>query len=259
MKSKISVFIPVRLKSKRLKYKALKKIGKKFSINRCIDNALKIKNINDVVVMTSKLKQDDPLKNIHFKKGVKFYRGDANNLFLRFLNAAKKFNVKTIIRVTGDNPFISPEIINILIKSHKKNKADFTIAKNFAIGTSGEIIEVSSLKKLYSNIKKNNFSEYMTMFFLDNSNFFKLNLVKIPKRFDRKYRLTLDYKEDLMMFNELVLKLNEKKLKINLLNIFKILDKYKSINKINSKKKVVYYNKNFRKNILKYTKLKYIK
>ena len=99
----------------------------------------------------------------------------------------------------------------------------------------------------------------MTMFFLDNSNFFKLNLVKIPKRFDRKYRLTLDYKEDLMMFNELVLKLNEKKLKINLLNIFKILDKYKSINKINSKKKVVYYNKNFRKNILKYTKLKYIK
>ena len=40
-----------------------------------------------------------------------------------------------------------------------------------------------------------------------------------------------------MMFNELVLKLNEKKLKINLLNIFKILDKYKSINKINSKKK----------------------
>ena len=85
MKSKISVFIPVRLKSKRLKYKALKKIGKKFSINRCIDNALKIKNINDVVVMTSKLKQDDPLKNIHFKKGVKFYRGDANNLFLRFL------------------------------------------------------------------------------------------------------------------------------------------------------------------------------
>ena len=164
--------------------------------------------------------------------------------------------MKTIIRVTGDNPFISPEIINILLKSHKKHNADFTIAKNFAVGTSGEVIEVSSLRKLYSKIKISKFSEYMTMFFLDNKNSFKLNFVKIPRKFTRKYRLTLDYKEDLQMFNKLVLKLREKKLKINLLNIFKILDKYKSINKINRKKKIVYNTNKFRKKILKYTKIK---
>ncbi len=165
MKPNTSVFIPVRLKSKRLKNKALKKIEKKNSIVWCAESALKIKNIKNVVVMTSKLKQDNPLKLINFKKNIKFFRGDANNLILRFLDAARKFKVKTIIRVTGDCPFISHEILDFLLKSHKKNNADFTAAKNYSVGTSGEIIEVSALKKLNKNIKNFKFSEYMTIFF----------------------------------------------------------------------------------------------
>ena len=257
MKPNTSVFIPVRLKSKRLKNKALKKIEKKNSIIWCAESALRIKNIKNVVVMTSKLKQDNPLKLINFKKNIKFFRGDANNLILRFLDAARKFKVNTIIRVTGDCPFISHEIMDFLLKSHKKNDADFTAAKNYSVGTSGEIIEVSALKKLNKNIKNFKFSEYMTFFFLDNPKFFKLNLVNLPKKYIRDYRLTLDYKEDLKMFNKLVLRLKEKKFKINLLNIFKVLDKYKSLNKINSKKKLVYISKKFRKDILKFTKIRH--
>ena len=59
------------------------------------------------------------------------------------------------------------------------------------------------------------------------------------------------------MFNELVYKLREKKLKINLSNIFKILKSFKYIDKINNKKKLIYNSRKFRKNILKYTKINY--
>lgn len=257
MKQNISVFIPVRLKSKRLKNKALKEIEKKISIKWCAENSLKIKNIQDVIVMTSKLKKDNPLKKINFGNSIKFFRGDSNNLILRFLSAAKKFNVKTIIRVTGDCPFISHEIMNYLLKSHKNKNADFTAAKEYAVGTSGEIIEVSALKKIYKSLKDLRYSEYMTMFFLDNPEIFKLNLVNLPKKYIQNYRLTLDYKEDLKMFNELVYKLREKKLKVNLSNIFKILKSFKYIDKINNKKKLIYSSNKFRKNILKYTKIDY--
>ena len=126
---------------------------------------MKIKNIKNVIVMTSKLKQDNPLKKINFGNRIKFFRGDANNLILRFLSAAKKFNVKTIIRVTGDGPFISNEIIKYLLNSRLIVNADFTAAKNYAVGTSGEIIEVSALKTIYRNLKDLRYSEYMTMFF----------------------------------------------------------------------------------------------
>ena len=95
------------------------------------------------------------------------------------------------------------------------------------------------------------------MFFLDNPEIFRLNLVSLPKKYIQNFRLTLDYKEDLRMFNELVYKLREKKLKINLSNIFKILKSFRYIDKINNKKKLIYNSRKFRKNILKYTKINY--
>ena len=49
----------------------------------------------------------------------------------------------------------------------------------------------------------------MTFYFLNNPKYFKLNIVDLPKIFIRNYRLTLDYKEDLEMFNKLFTKLNQ--------------------------------------------------
>jgi N,N'-diacetyllegionaminate synthase len=93
---------------------------------------------------------------------------------------------------------------------------------------------------------KNNITEYMTFYFLNNKEFFKINIVDLPKNFVRNYRLTLDYKEDLQMFNELFFYLKKRKLKCNLKNIFQILDDDRRIRKINSSMKLIYKsNKKF--------------
>ena len=125
----IAVFVPVRLKSKRLKLKALKKISNTESIKWCLNCSSQIKKIKRVFLLTSFLKKDDGLTKIKYKKGIKVFRGDPTDLFKRFLDAARKYKVKTIIRVTGDCPFISKEIMNYLLKSHLKKKADYTAAK----------------------------------------------------------------------------------------------------------------------------------
>ena len=89
------------------------------------------------------------------------------------------------------------------------------------------------------------------MFFLDNPKYFKINLVNLPKKMIRNYRLTLDYKEDLLMLNELYKIIHQKKLRTNLNNIFSILDKNKYLDKINNTRKQVYNSTTFRKRILK--------
>ena len=94
------------------------------------------------------------------------------------------------------------------------------------------------------------------MFFLDNPKTFNLNLVSLPKKFTRNFRLTLDYKKDLDMFNEIYKKSKEIKKKLKINNIFYILDKYKYISRINKNLKLLYTSKNFRKKIRKFTKLK---
>ena len=90
----------------------------------------------------------------------------------------------------------------------------------------------------------------MPWYFLNNKNYFKINLVDLPKNLIRSYRLTLDYKEDLLMFNNLAKKQKKNFSFINKRNL-KILDKNKKISKINAKFKLIYLTKNFQNKLKK--------
>ena len=49
----------------------------------------------------------------------------------------------------------------------------------------------------------------MTWYMRNNPEFFSLNILDLPEELVRDYRLTLDYQEDLDMFNVLFNKLEE--------------------------------------------------
>ena len=68
MKKKIGFVIIGRLKSKRLPNKLLKKNRKKSVLEHSIDRAKKIKIIKNIILCTSKLKQDDKITQIAKKK-----------------------------------------------------------------------------------------------------------------------------------------------------------------------------------------------
>ena len=80
----------------------------------------------------------------------------------------------------------------------------------------------------------------MTWYVMNNKKYFKINNVTLPKNLSRNYRLTLDYPEDLKMFNLLYEKLNKKKLKVNLSNIFHIMDKDRKLRNINKNCKLIF-------------------
>lgn len=239
-KKRIGIIIAGRLKSTRLPSKALLKIDGKESIVRCLESCLKVKEANEVILATSYLKQDKPLKKFSLKNKVKVFCGHPEDVIQRYLEISKKLKIDVIIRGTADCPYISNEIVSILLKSHFKNKSDFSYAINPAIGTSVEIYNTDTLKKIKKIKKNTSYSEYMTWYVMNNKNFFRINAVRLPKELSRKYRICLDYKEDLLMLNQLFKKLKEKKLKITLKNIFLILDKYKSLASLNKNCKLVY-------------------
>ncbi len=239
-KAKIGIIIAGRTKSKRLKNKALKKIYKKTSIERCLESCLKIKSAKKVILATSYLKSDDSIAKLKFKKGIKTFRGHPNDVIDRYIKAAKKYNLNVIIRGTADCPYVSSEIADYLIESHFNSGADFTFASNAAPGTSVEIYNLGTLEFIKEKKPNTNLSEYMTWYVMNNAKFFNINKVILPNKLSRKYRLTLDYIEDLKFFNVLFKKLYKKKLHINLNNIFKILDKNRNLININKNCKLVF-------------------
>ena len=203
------------------------------------DNVIQTHGMN-IAITTSTDKEDKILEKYCNKHSIKFFQGSKDNVIKRYIDAAKKFKVNTIIRITGDCPEISNEITNILLNKHLKTNSDYTVAKNSPIGFSGEILNLSSLKKIIKKKPRAYLSEYMTYYFTNNSKIFKLNFVNLPKYMQKKYRMTIDYKKDLIFFKELYKCFEKEKIEFNSKNLNLIINKYKYLNNINSNLKLTY-------------------
>ena len=233
-KATIATVVACRLKSTRLPRKALLCIGNLPSVERCIKNSLLYRNVNHTVLATSFLEDDAELKNHTYSDNVLFFAGDPEDVIKRYIEAVEPLKADIIIRKTADCPFPSPEILDILLKQHFLAGADYTAARKSAVGTASEIMNVSALKKIKAYFPQAAYSEYMTWYFKNNPEFFRLNLVDLPESLVRDYRLTLDYQEDLDMFNCIQNYLDENKVKYSIENIFEFLDAHPEISSINS-------------------------
>lgn len=237
-KARIGVIIACRMKSTRLKQKAILPIGEYSSIERCILNCKKIKSAAEVILATSTLKEDQVLKKYARKHKIKFFAGDPEDVIKRFLGAAKKYKLDIIIRVTGDCPVVSYEMAEYLLAKHFLAGADYTGPKEFAVGQNSEIYNVLALKKIIKYLGDARYSEYMTWYMFSNKDVFDVQLVNLPKDWIRPYRLTLDEQSDLDMFNELFKRLGKQEPSVK--NIFNILDNNSYIPKINRSAQLKY-------------------
>ena len=200
-KANIATIIACRLKSTRLTKKALLKIGDLTSVEFCLKNAMRFDNVNSTILATSTVEEDAPLVNYTYSPSVIFHTGDPDDVIQRYLDATRKYKIDVIIRVTADMPFIDNEICQLLLKKHFENGADYTVGKEAAVGTNLEIISVQALEKVKSFFPRADYSEYMTWYFQNNPEHFRLQFVELPKELVRDYRLTLDHQEDLEVFN----------------------------------------------------------
>lgn len=257
-KSNIGVIVAGRMKSSRLKNKAILKINNIPSIELCLLNCLKIRDVSKVILASSTLPEDSLLKNYTLNGKVEFFQGHPDDVILRFLKASEKYDLDVIIRVTADCPIISPEIAEFLLKAHFEKGADYTAPKDYSVGTNCEIYNVQMLKNIIGLLGNAKHSEYMTWYAQNNADIFKINIVDLPKEYVRTYRLTLDYEEDLKMFNELFKKLKHLKKEASLTDIFETLDTYPEIPSINNHITLVYRtDKKLIEKLNKLTKIKY--
>ena len=113
-----------RLNSKRLKNKALLKIYKdKCLVEKVIQNTLKIKAIENIILVTTRSERDKIFEKKFQKYPIKFFYGSTNNLIKRTIDCSKKFHFDYFLRVCGDRPFYSYKYINnIILKLNNKKK-----------------------------------------------------------------------------------------------------------------------------------------
>ena len=168
------------------------------------------------------------------KKKIKFFRGSESDVLNRFFETAKFFKADIIVRITADDPFKEPELVDkalhILIK-----KLDFVSTNNppsFPEGLDTEVFTFKALSK--ANLLAKKFDrEHVTQFFYNNPKEFKQLNFKCKKSLHH-LRWTIDTLDDLKMVRLIYKKLYKKNNLFLMKDILNLLDSNPSIIKINT-------------------------
>ena len=231
MKKSVLGVILCRSNSSRLKDKLKLRIEKKDTFTIFVDRLKKCKQINKLVISTTKNKEDDYFKMFAIKNNMPYYRGSEKNVWHRFSSSIKSLNQKfdIAVRCNSDNPLIMPTIIDEDIINFKKKNYDFfsPFYKNqipfgyaLTIFKSKNILEISK-----KNLSKK-YREHIDNYFIENLERFKVLDKYNPKYFCPNLFLTLDTKFDynrIKFYYKKIKNIGFKKQPEKLISIFKNL------------------------------------
>tara|TARA_A100001015_G_scaffold321656_1_gene453771 strand:- start:5685 stop:6482 length:798 start_codon:yes stop_codon:yes gene_type:complete len=241
-KNKFGILIPIRLSSKRLPKKALRKTNAGKPLEILIQNLSKIVNTRkDIVVCTTKNKIDDEL--VKYSKILKFsiFRGDTNDIINRMYLANLKYKFDFIAEVDGDDILTDPNLIFKCLNVLKKNKLDYVYTDGLPLGLNVKVFKSKALNLTNeAKISNVNFNGFMLMF--KNNILLKKKVIKFNKFRKIRARFTIDYIEDLIFFENIVKYLHNYKRDFLLDNYFYILKKHSELKKINFFRNKSYMN-----------------
>ena len=81
-------------------------------------------SIAEVVVATSNQPGDEPIRRFCQQHGIALFAGSEDDVLDRFYRAAIQYAGDPLIRITGDCPFVDPEIVGQLLELYKTGHYD---------------------------------------------------------------------------------------------------------------------------------------
>ena len=118
MNKKFVTTIECRMTSTRLPGKVVKKFGTISSIELLINRIKKSKFVDHIIIATTKKKSDNILVDIAKKNKIGFFRGSEGDVLGRLSQALENRKEDHVIQLTGDNPFLDPEVIDYMCKNY---------------------------------------------------------------------------------------------------------------------------------------------
>ena len=198
-----AILITARLKSKRLPKKATLPIHGRPMIGHMVDRLRLAKRPEAIILCTSPLAEDDPLVEFADAEGILSFRGDPDDVLDRLTSAARKFDVKTVINCTADNPFVDAVYVDKLADYHQKNRHDFTRVEGLPFGTFAYGLDRAALERVLTikdEVDTEVWGGYFTLTGLFNVGVLEVTdpAVKRPE-----YRLTVDEPADFELVNRI--------------------------------------------------------
>ena len=205
---KVGIIIAARTGSSRLPGKALKPLLGLPMIVFLIRRLKSSKHAGNILFATTTLKEDDELTETVKTENVNVFRGENEDVVLRYVTAADEYGFDYVVRITGDCPFVDGSTLDYCLDyCNKLGSFDIATTKGkFPVGIDFEIYNAAEMKKLHNG---NNLScddrEHLTLYMYSNKDKFNVHQIPAPASWkNTKSVYTVDTYEDYNFACELV-------------------------------------------------------
>jgi spore coat polysaccharide biosynthesis protein SpsF len=206
----IVALIQARMGSTRLPGKTLVDIAGEPFLAHVIKRTRASRTVRDIVVATTTDPADDAIVALAARLGAGTYRGSANDVLDRFYQAARQASAGIIVRITADDPFKDPDVIDLivgrLLADPALDYASNTIEPTFPEGLDVEAFTFAALSRAWHEAKLPSEREHVTPYLWKNPDRFRVENVRHATDLS-KLRWTLDYAEDLRFTREVYARL----------------------------------------------------
>ena len=159
-----------------------------------------------VVVATTDHPRDEVIEATCSELGVPCFRGSEEDVLSRFEGVAEQWNLDSLIRICGDNPFLLTQPIVQMMEAGTTGHLDYCSFQHSngvpaILGHTGlfaEFVSASTLHAIRNATDKTEHFEHATLFVLENPEQFNTGFLPIPDQIDlcENLRLTIDTQED---------------------------------------------------------------
>ncbi|WP_251128071.1 glycosyltransferase family protein [Exiguobacterium sp. s48] len=208
MAMKTVAIIQARMGSTRLPGKVLMKLQNRTVLDHVITRVKQAKLIDEIIVATTTLSEDDALSEEAKRYGVRVYRGSSANVLSRYYEAAREAKADVVIRITSDCPLIDPFIIDHVIQQYHDttnhlvtNVGTKPSERTFPRGLDVEVFSFESLFAAYHHATKDYEQEHVTPLIYEQHQH-KVSCYDNETNYSQ-HRWTLDTPEDLKLISEI--------------------------------------------------------
>lgn len=231
----LTAIIQVRMGSTRLPQKIFKKINGITILDCLLQQLSYSKVLTNIIIATSTKPEDDPVADFACLKKITFFRGQELDVLDRYYQCTKKFNLKNIVRITSDCPFIDPTILDNVLTIFQSGNYDYV--SNFyknrcPSGFEVEVFSFSCLELVWKQASDSD-REHVTKFIYNNPKFFKIGSLDNNKSYENLH-LSVDTEKDLELISSLYHKISSKPILLS--DILEILSQEPDLLKINNSK-----------------------
>jgi spore coat polysaccharide biosynthesis protein SpsF len=197
--------IQARMGSARLPGKAMLSLDCTPIIQHVVRRTLSATAIDEAVIATTQKSRDKIIVRYASDDGAKSFRGDEEDVLNRVYQTAHKYNADTIVRLTADNPLLSPDTVDAAINKFERNDAAYVsnkINRTFPSGLDVEVFDSESLRYIETHTTDPYYREHVTPYYRESEEFTSLN-IRADEVFNEEHmldrseiRLTLDTPDD---------------------------------------------------------------